>query len=208
MDIDEFFDFSSNFSASTVRAYAIDLMDILDSSGDILLESDHNKLIMGDYKGISFPVVFKQEKGRKWDDILTTGWVSLYLISDKLKSVLEENKLTGWKTFPIKLLDKKGNEITGYHGFSVVGLCGPIDHTKSEIFQKKLSEGGTLCNFYKGRYIGFDKWDGSDFFHPEGNFGIIVTSRAAEVLRKNKITNLFLENLAEVEIYAGICRSS
>jgi len=34
---------------------------------------------------------------------LTNG---IIFISDRLKILLEENQLTGWKTFPIKIYDK------------------------------------------------------------------------------------------------------
>jgi hypothetical protein len=44
-----------------------------------------------------------------------------------------------------------------------------------------------------------DRWDGSDFFLPEKNFGIIITSKAADVLKRNKFTNIRLVNLTEVE---------
>ena len=60
----------------------------------------------GKYEGIDFPVIFKQEMGKKWTDILDIDWSNLYLISSKIKAVLEENKLTGWKTFPVKVYDK------------------------------------------------------------------------------------------------------
>lgn len=154
------------------------------------------------YEGISFPVIFKQEYGKKLQDILDTGWVSLFLISDKLKAVLEENALTGWKTFAVKVLDKKGQEIQGYHGLSIVGRCGKINYSKSEIIEKRLVPNAPLGKYYKGSYVSLDEWDGSDFFLPEKYFGIIITSRAAEVLKKNKLTNIRLENLAEIEMTA------
>lgn len=200
MDTPDFFDFHSKFLSSTVTAYSIGLKTVLDPSGKILLESDDDKLTLGDYKGIDFPVVFKQEKGKKWDDILNTGYVSLYLISDKLKAVLEENNLTGWKTYPTKLVDKKGVEILGYHGFSIVGRCDPVDYSKSEIIEKQIREDGPFWTYYKGIHIDLEKWDGSDFFLPKGTFAIYVTSKVADLMKKNKITNLRLENLADSEI--------
>lgn len=200
MNIHDFFGFYSKLSSSAVSAYPIGLKNILDPSGNVLLESENYELILGEYKGIDFPVLFKQERGKNWDDILTTGWPGLYVISDKLKMVLEENNLTGWKTYPIKLTDKKDNEILGYQGFSITGRCDPIDYGKSQIIKKQIREGGPFWNYYRGIYIDLDKWDGSDFFLPRGSFGIKVTSKVADLLKKNKISNLFLENLADVEI--------
>jgi len=206
MDIRDFFNFASKLSSSTVQAHAIELDIIPNPSGESSSNSDHNRLIYGDYKSLHFPILFKQESGKRWDDILDTGWPSLYLISDRLKRVLKENKLVGWKAFPIKLLDKKGNEIPGYHGFSITGHCGPIDYNKCEIFQKRLVEGGPIRNFYKVLYVGLDQWDGSDFFHPEGNLGIIVTVKAADILKKNKISNISLRNLSDIETLESVVK--
>jgi len=195
MSIENFYTFSSKLSSSTVQAHAISLSDKEDNTGLF----DQHRLIQGVYNGISFPIIFKQDYGKKLEDVLDTGWASLFLISDKLKVVLEESAFTGWKTFAVKVLDKKGQEIQGYHGLSITGKCGKIDYSKSEIIEKRLVPNAPLGKYYRGLHIGLGEWDGSDFFLPEKYFGIIITSRAAEVLKKNKLTNIRLENLAEIE---------
>ena len=187
-----FFDFSSKLSSSTFQAYATGLKK--DEDG----VNEHWNLIKGNYKGIHFPVVFKQTHGKKLLDILDTGWPSLYLISDRMKTILEDNKLTGWKTYSIELYDKKGNKITGYHGFSVVGNCGPINYEKSEIIEKRLVPTGPVCKYYKGIVV--DQWDGDDFFTPLRTYGTFVTKRAVDVLKTHKISNMNLENLANMEV--------
>jgi hypothetical protein len=121
MPNEDFFTFSSKLSSSTVQAHAKGLKKNSESDGLY----DQHRLIRGAYAGITFPVVFEQEYGKKFQDMLDTGWPDLYLISNKMREVLRGGNLTGWATFPIKLLDKKGNEITGYHGLSVLGTCGP-----------------------------------------------------------------------------------
>lgn len=188
----DFFDFSSRLLSSTFQAHAIGLKK--DENGI----NEHWKLIKGNYQGISFPVKFIQESGKKLTDILDTGWPDLNLISDRLKTILEENHLTGWRTFPIKVYDKKGSEITGYHGFSVIGHCSSLNYEKSEIIEKRIVPQGPICKFYKGLVI--DDWDGSDFFTPEGTYQILVTQKTADILKKNKITNVYLENLADKEV--------
>lgn len=64
--------------------------------------------------------------------------------------------------------------------------------------KRKKVHNGPICKFYKGMSI--DKWDGTDFFTPEGTYETFITRKAADVLKKNKITNLNLVNLAESEI--------
>ena len=186
MESKDFFSLSSKLSSSTVQAHPIDL------------KIDHSKLIKGDYTGVNFPVIFKQKYGNELDDILDTGVVGLFLISDRMKTVLEENNLTGWKTFPIKLYDKNGNEIIGYHGLSITGRCGSASFEKSEIIEKQLVPTGPVCKYYKG--ISIDNWDGMDFFSPDKKYRAFITKRTADILKKSKLTNVRLENLADQEI--------
>ena len=188
----EFFDFGSKLVSTTFLAAP----EGLKKSDNGIWET--RNLIKGIYEGVKFPVVFKQDDGKILRDILDTGHPGLYLISDRMKILLEENKLTGWQTYPIRLYDKKGVELFGYHGFSVIGHCGPISYEKSEIIERRYIPDGPICRYYKGKSI--EDWDGSDFFTPQKNYGIIVTKRAADILKQNKIANLDLENLKEQEI--------
>ena len=190
-----FFEFCSKLSSSTVQAHGQDLK-VIDEAGI----DEIGMLIKGDYNGIHFPVLFKQQYGSKFTDILGAGWPSLYLISDRMKKILEENKLTGWKSYPIKLYDKKNDEITGYNGFSVTGQCDPIDYSNSDIIEKSRVPGGPLVEFYKGMYIDLGKWDGTDFFSPLRDYGLFTTRKAAEILTNNKITNLRLTDVVDIEI--------
>ncbi len=196
MEIKNFFSFRSKYVSSAVQASA-QVLDLEVDENSIKV-NDHDKLIEGKYDEIDFPVIFKQEYGKNLKDILDTGWPSLYLISDKMKTILEENLLTGWKTFPIKLYDKHDCEIPQYYGFSVVGRCGPTNYENSDIIEKRKVPTGPLCQYYKG--VSFDAWDGNDFFIPKNTMHIFITKKVAEVLRKNKITNIELTNLSEIEI--------
>ena len=101
MGINDFFTLDSKLLSSTFQARPINLKRDVDNN---FQEWD---LIKGNYAEIDFPVIFTQDHGKKLTDILDTGWPGLFLISDRLKKILEENKLTGWKTFPIKVYDKK-----------------------------------------------------------------------------------------------------
>jgi hypothetical protein len=196
MNIENFFRFGSKLVSTTFQAHPVGLK----SGGKFGGVGDSHRLIMGEFDSIQFPVTFKQEYGKRMHDVLDTGHAGLYLISDHMKSILEDEGMTGWKIFPVRLLDKKDNELDGYQGFSVMGRCGPIDVSKSEIIQKRLVPNGPLCTYYRGLYIGLEQWDGSDFFLPKHNYGITITAKAAEVIKSNKLTNIRLTNLADIEI--------
>ncbi len=188
MNIKDFYSFGSKLLSTTFQAHAENLT----------LDKSHN-LILGVFDNIDFPVVFRQEYGKKLTDMLDTGFVSLFLISDKMLRVLKENKITGWKTYPVKVYDKKGNEVEDYHGFSITGRSGPINYDKSEIIEKQLAPEGPPSKYYKGRYFGYEKWDGSDFFIPEGTFYIIVTKKVVQAFKKAKLTNIRFECLTDIE---------
>ena len=151
-------------------------------------------ILRGNYEGVEFPLYFKQFYGTKklWD-ILNASF-GFWFISKRLKNVLEENRFTGWQTYPIKLFYKNMKPIEGYYGFSVVGRCGPIDYSKSEIIKCVQPETGYTWKAYKVWYIGLDEWDGSDFFFPGETRHTIVTQKVVDVLkgfnRQIKFTNL------------------
>jgi hypothetical protein len=190
MEISDFYSLGSKLSSRTVQAHPI------------YPKYDRDKyynLIRGEYDGFDFPVIFKQEYGNKLEDILDTGTPALYLISERLKLLLENEGLTGWNTFEIKVFDKKGMEINGYYGFSVTGHCGKIDNSRSEIIEKQSIPNGPMGKYRKGLYVGLETWDGSDFFYPEGTLFFVSTKKATEIIKSNEITNVRFENLMDVE---------
>jgi len=156
---------------------------------------DDLKLLLGRYDEFKFPTIFRQSDGKVLRDFLDTGYPSLFLISERVKKLLEEHGFTGWQTYPIELYDKKGNKIEGYYGFSVTGRCGKVDWSKS------VKEKGKAIYTYKGLYFDVNEWDGSDFCVPDNYYAIIVTKPVAEVLKKNKITNIKLTFTKEHEHY-------
>lgn len=160
------------------------------------------KILKGDYTGVELPISFKQSSGKKWTDVLNPNSVSMYIVSQKFIELLEMNNITGWKSYPVILFNKEGKEVCGYFGLSVVGRSGGVDYRKSEVYEKQLAPNGTRNKYYKGLYIDFEQWDGSDFFIPENTLHIIITEKVKEVITKYKITNISLQSLADYEIAA------
>lgn len=194
LNINQFYSLRSKLSSSTFQVHAVNL-----NINPVNLTSDYEKLMIGDFSNISFPVIFKHKYGTKLEDILDTGhW--LMVISNRIKNALVQNNIKGITFYDVIILDKQDNLIDGYCGLSVTGKCGKIDNKKSEIIEKKLSPNAPLTEFYKGLHVGLDTWDGSDFFLPENNFGIIVTKRVFDIFKVNKFSNVKLTNLSEIEI--------
>jgi hypothetical protein len=202
IEMSNFYKFGDGYLKSTFQAELVDPPEFLPDS-----KNDRRRLKWGDYEGIDFPVVFRHVYGRTLKDILGTGSISFYLISDRMKIVLEQNNLSGWKTFPIKLFGKKGEEISGYNGFSITGRGGSVDYTSGKMFEKSVNPefGFKRIKYYKGITVDLSKWDGSDFFKPDNSNGVIVTEKAANAMKESLLTNIVLTNLMDVEIDERIC---
>lgn len=191
MKLEKFYLIQSKLLSSTIQAHLITIPD----GG----RESMNKLLKGHYEDFNFPLIFKHKYGTKLRDILDTGWVSIYLISNRLRSFLIDNKFKGWETFQIDLRARDNSKIEGYFGLAITGKCGSVDYTKSEILEKQLVQGAPKLRNYLGLHIGLEKWDGSDIFTPDKHLGIIVTNELREKIEKGKFTNIHFVNLVDVE---------
>lgn len=146
----------------------------------------YDQLAFGDHypEYIQFPIVFYQEDGKRMRDVLDMRYVGFFVISDRMKLVLEENGFTGWKTYPVQLYDKKKNLISGYSGFTVTGKGGRVYYPLNEAWVPVLGW-NPAC------------WDGSDFFHFENTRHIIITERVMKVLKKHKIDAIDMKPLED-----------
>ncbi|MCH7399987.1 hypothetical protein MM236_18475 [Belliella sp. DSM 107340] len=173
----------------------------LGSGADEKGNNDAMNLLEGHLETFNFPIAFKHVSGKNYCDLMGSGWGILYLISDRMKHLLEKERLTGWKCFPIEIVDKNGKKIQEvYHGFSIVGRSGSIIYKKSDVIEKQLVPNGPLSKYYKGIHPEMETWDGSDFFLPKNHWGTMVTQKAKDIMVKNKLTNIMLQNLAEIEV--------
>ena len=178
------------------------------------------QLARGELNDFHAPLIFTQKSGKNWKDILCPS-IGFYIISDRVKNALDENNITGYKTFPIIIYDKKGNEVPGYHGFSITGRSGEIDWTKSQIITKHKENKYTKesadamkaiypnweipppkdYKYYKGLYPGLEQWDGSDIFKNKNTNYVFLSQKAYEVLKNEKIKIVRFTNLAEYETW-------
>ena len=192
MKLSDFYRFRDKYSSVTVQMERTREWEWAEPGG--LREGQ--MLLTGDYRGAEFPLEFRHYSGKRYDDVLGIGYASLYLISDRFREVLEKNNFTGWKCFPVRLFTKKGEEVTGYQGFSVTGRAGRVDWGKSEIVYTDTPSGIQEAN-YKGVHVDLEQWDGCDIFMPDKWFGIVMTRKVREALLAEKITNIRFENMAE-----------
>lgn len=194
IDISNFYNLRSKLVMTTFHASPVGFKQT-EAPGEL---PDFVKLITGEYGSFPFPAIFRQSDGKVLRDMLDTGFAHLFLISEKMKSLLETSHFTGWKTFPARVFDKRGNEIEGYHGFSITGRGGHVGYKTDEIIEKPYFEGGPIEKFYKGVTFDADNWDGSDIFLPKDTWGISVTRKVAEKIKEHKLTNVIFKNFADI----------
>lgn len=196
-NIRKLYSLQSQLSSKTFQAHACHLNKTKKENSELF---DQHRLILGDYEGIKMPVEFKQEYGKELKDVLDTGWVSLFLVSDRFVEILKAEKISGWKTFPVKVYDKNGSLVNGYEGFSVNGRSGPVNFSEARIIEKQLAINAAPLKFYRGFHIEMDEWDKSDIFLAKDNFTIVVLEKVKDLIEKNKLTNIRFTNLEDIEI--------
>lgn len=144
------------------------------------------------------PVIFKPFRGTSPADFLWSG--PLVCISQKVMDLLSANWCTGWSIFPAVVHDGTGGILPGYSGLVVKSSVGKRDVTRSPVLTlPPIVHGGRPPIVYKGMYFDESRWDGSDIFRIEAGH-IVITKPLREIFKKNKITNIMLTPLSEVEI--------
>jgi hypothetical protein len=137
------------------------------------------------------PVWFKYDSGGEAEDVIYTQSILTYLVSEKIVSILEDSKFTGWSTYPINLYDEKLNNLTGYVGLSITGKASTVDKERSIREKLELPDvnNSKLYSQRVGVYFEEDEYDGSDFFTPSGSGMIIVSEGVVKAFEKNEVTN-------------------
>ena len=154
-----------------------------------------NKLSLGDFEGLEFPIIFREQRdsGKRFRDVLDNRGGEM-LISDRLKQLLCDNNITGWKSYPIRMYDKRGNEVYGYSGFSVTGRCGGTLEYRTD---KVCYANG--YRFFEGLSFDIAQWDGSDIFMVNGNRSIIITKLVYKLFKAHKIDAIDMRALPEYD---------
>ena len=148
-----------------------------------------------------FPIVFRQSKtfGSKIHEINPSDGVCYPIVSDRVISILENNGITGWKTYPIILYDKHGNRLDGYNGFYVDVMDGKDLSFELPKYKYDKSTEKLKCIVVKRGWLDITNWDGRDFTRAER--ATIVTERVVNLFKKEKVTGIsFIKYSKEYDI--------
>ena len=155
-------------------------------------------LTHGDLQVLQPVFVTHATGGWKTKDLIWTTYVAVVIVSERVVDLLTSNGFTGWKIYPVKVLDKFGNDLTGYVGLSVVGRCGPFLDERSGRTMKQFP--ARMREVRVGRFFDESTWDGSDFCMSTNNYGFIfVHERVKECFERSHVTNVEFKRMDLIE---------
>ena len=200
MTLKDFYYFHSRNYLTTFCATSDILKQAIKRSDSKLAWKISWDLEKGNYQGYEFPIVFHEvrgDSGKQMRDVLDNRDTMAYLISDRMKDLLIDNNITGWKCYDIEMYDKKGNIVPGYNGFSVTGKCDDM----LKVDYDNIVEDKRRGFLAKGASFDINKWDGSDIFRVGG--WRIITKRVYELFKKHKITAIEMTRLTDYTSWLG-----
>lgn len=193
--MDEFYSFASKLSSTTVNVYP-NLKQYVMAEG-FSYSIIKKVLLMGNSDDLNMPLQYWIRSGSKFKDVLDTPWMSVHVISDRLRHILEDNNVTGWKPIPADLLDKQGNIVSGYNCFCITGRSGPLNPKVAvEDLVGKVPDAELPP--YKNGWFDINRWDGSDIFLLGNSCSIIITERDYKLLKKEKVTSIECIRLSDL----------
>lgn len=153
------------------------------------------------------PLKLEACRGGSPSDFLWANFVHFACISARVAQLLTENGITGWSTYPVTIFGRKGNPVPGYSGFSVIGPMVHWDRSRSRIVDKPPpTPRGQGYQAYRGIYFDESQWDGSDFFLLQDFNFTLVTAKVARLFKRERVYNVRLTPLPEVEVDALIVK--
>jgi len=158
------------------------------------------ELVKGEYQNFAEPLEFEYSSGISWTDFLQPVSVGMYLISSRVIRILEENNISGWTSYTIKIKDRNNRYVEDYVGFSVKGKSGSLVYKRESFFFRQFNSQSPKVKYIRGAQIEEDSWDGCDFFIPSNSLHIIVTEKVMNVFSEFNISNVDFHNLKDLEI--------
>ncbi len=118
---------------------------------------------------------FRASEGTIAADVIRFENSLNFVISKKMKNLLDQNRITGWGDFPIKIEGIKDDYFI-FQNLSKAGHILNLDDVNNYVTEN--------------REFDLNTWDGSDIFNLENTLLNVCTERVKDILEKAKITNL------------------
>jgi len=140
--------------------------------------------------------------GESPSDVIWTTSAHPVIVHQRVLDLLRENDLTGWRSYPVRVVDQLGVVHEDYAGLQIVGRCGVAELSRSSVRLKQYP-GGWFPDLV-GYYFAENSWDGSALFmHVPDAKGkvsghIFMIEAVREALSKAKIRNVSYQRLTDV----------
>lgn len=123
---------------------------------------------------------FIVDEGNKFFDLIGDQG-PLKFVSEKFKTIFEENKIAGITFYPI-IID--GVDLSYY--FYTLVECNSI--------YEKDEDGDRIYGTFQ---VDMSSWDGSEIFYLKDSGATVCSLRVKEIIEKNKLSNIEFEDLSE-----------
>jgi hypothetical protein len=112
--------------------------------------------------------------------------------------------VTGWETFPVRVIGSNDEEVTGYEGLRVTGRSSviTIDKVHSDLVYENRKHGS--FPYYKGLYFDVASWDGSDLFAASdmGTAWVLATEKTKVAFERSGAQNIEFTPISDVRLPA------
>ncbi len=147
-------------------------------------------------------LVLTSEEGKYLYDFISLSIGGSYLVSPRVLSILNENKVTGWKAYDVDFSQLSIEGIHNYKALAIKGNCGSINNNLSKpATLPPIMPNSPERKVYLGMLFDEETWDGSDIFSPEETAFVYVTKKIRDLFVENKITNCSFRRITELENY-------
>lgn len=140
--------------------------------------------------------------GRHWKDFLWTSSSGIPIVSERVRDLLQKDRISGWAIYDVAIVDGADRRIPGYYGLAVTGRCGGrigYDRRESALIHKPSAQGGSMP-YFRGLHYDAGTWDGADLFmDQEGAGWMLVTEKVAETFKRAKVSNCELTDIDVLE---------
>jgi len=79
------------------------------------------------------PIRYRSFIGENAMDLIGTGFVGRYLLSDRIFAIFEKASLTGWASYPVEITGRNGETIRGYRGIAVTSAIPRVQLARMDI---------------------------------------------------------------------------
>jgi len=132
-------------------------------------------------------------------DIVWTGALVGPVINGRVRDLLIQEHITGWRSYQVHIKDRARTVHTGYWHLVVDGPpCGPIDWTRGPLLER--TDGWPKGKYYRGGWFDPATWSGADIFRSENNGMILATDRVMQTFNEANVENVEFTPLDQCEI--------